>query len=61
MQQVAMLANLNPASVASARALLPSLSAEGQGFSDEEIGEMLAKLRRSSVKYAAGSIVIMDG
>jgi hypothetical protein len=47
-----MLANLNPPTVAAARALLPSLGMGAQEFSDDEIGEMLAKLRRSSVKYA---------
>jgi hypothetical protein len=51
-----MLANLNPPSVAAARALIPSLGAgeheQQGGFTDDEIGEMLAKLRRSSVKYS---------
>lgn len=41
------LANLNPGTVLAARSLVPSLAI----FNDEEVGEMLAILRRSSAKH----------
>lgn len=45
--QIVSLANLNPGTVAAARSLIPSLAP----YSDEEVGEMLAVLRRASAKY----------
>lgn len=46
--QIVALSNLNPGSVAAARSLIPSLIV----FSDDEVGEMLSALRRSSAKYS---------
>lgn len=46
--QIIALANLNPASLAATRALVPSM----QVYSDEEVNEALAVLRRASGKYA---------
>lgn len=51
------LANLNPASVAAARSVIPSL----ERFADAEIEEMLALLRRASAKYSAGAAGGMAG
>lgn len=52
--QILAISNLNPPSVAAARALIPKLD----GFSDDEINEILTTLRRSSarsqVRAAAG-------
>lgn len=46
--QIVSLSNLNPGSVAAARSLIPSLIV----FTDDEVGEMLSALRRSSAKYS---------
>ena len=50
-----MLANLNPATVAAARGLVPSLSR----FSDDEVYDVLALLRRSSTKLG-GAVGMID-
>ena len=48
--QILAFSNLNPGSVAAARALVPKLDA----FSDEEIGEVLLLLKRASARSQAG-------
>ena len=48
--QILAFSNLNPGSVAAARALVPKLD----GFSDEEITEVLVLLRRASARSQAG-------
>ena len=48
--QILAFSNLNPGSVAAARALVPKLDA----FSDEEIGEVLLLLKRASARSQVG-------